>query len=288
VLVWWGDITWTYAIAGFGLLLFRGVSNRVRLVVGLVLAIVPYLVWTALDGGRLGLIFLDPDDWAHYAKQLVEVARSGTYVDTIGVQAIFALVFQAPMFAQYYPSLVGRFLLGYAAGANRLFERDGADHLVLFRRLAIGGLAVGLPCVLLILSAGGRVDLIGRLGYEWRPTMWALFFIGEQLGLAVAYVGIVVLLVQRPRWRRGLSIVAPAGRMPLTVYVLQSVLATSLFYGRGLGLEPPGAAGCLAIALGLFAGEVVIAHIWLRYFRFGPLEWMWRSLVYMKRQPMRV
>jgi uncharacterized protein len=94
--------------------------------------------------------------------------------------------------------------------------------------------------------------------------------------------------VQRPRWRRVLGIIAPAGRIALTTYVMQSVIATTLFYGRGLGLPPPGAAACLAIALAIFAVQVAIAHAWLRYFRFGPLEWLWRSLVYMKRQPMRV
>jgi uncharacterized protein len=192
------------------------------------------------------------------------------------------------MFVQFYPSLVGRFLLGYVAGAQRWFDRDGADHLVLFRRLAVGGVAIGLPCALLVVTGGGRVDLVDMLGLELLPVAFAILYTLQQLALAVAYVGIVVLLVQRPRWRRVLAVVAPAGRMPLTTYVLQSVIATTLFYGRGLGLDPPGTAACLAIALAIFAVEVCIAHAWLRHFRFGPLEWLWRSLVYLKAQPMRL
>lgn len=288
VLVWWGDITWAYAIAGFGLLAFRRTSNAARLLCGLVLAIVPYAVWVALDGGRIALLFMDQSDRIGQVLGLLATARDGSYVDAIRTHVVFALAWQAPMFVQFYPGLVGRFLLGYVAGAQRWFERDGADHLVLFRRLALGGVAIGLPCAMLVVTAGGRVDLTGVVGFELRPVTFAILYTLQQLALAVAYIGIVVLLVQRPRWRRMLGIVAPAGRMPLTTYVLQSVIATTLFYGRGLGLTPPGAAGCLAIALAIFAAEVAIAHAWLRYFRFGPLEWVWRSLVYLKRQPMRV
>ncbi|HEY5926003.1 MAG TPA: DUF418 domain-containing protein [Kofleriaceae bacterium] len=289
-LVWWGDITWAYAIGGFGLLLFRRVSNIVRLVVGLVLTIVPFTVWIALDGGRIGQLFLSQADWIRHMNGLIAAAQHGDYLDTVHAHLVFALVWQAPMWIQFYPSLVGRFLLGYVAGAQRWFERDGADHLVLFRRLAIGGLAIGVPCALLTVSMPPHFDLVGMLGYELRRIPFSLLYTLQHLALAAAYVGIVVLLVQRPRWRRVLAIIAPAGRMPLTTYVLQSVFATALFYtrGLGLGLDPPGAAGCLGIALAIFAGEVAIAHVWLRYFRFGPLEWLWRSLVYMKRQPMRV
>jgi uncharacterized protein len=244
-------------------------------------------VWIALDGGRVALLFFEPADFQRHFEELGAAIHAGSYVETMRVHAVFALVWQAPMFVQFYPSLVGRFLLGYVAGAKRLFERDGADHLPVFRRMAIGGLVVGLPCALAVVHVPG-FDLVGALGYELRRTTYGALYTLEQLALAIAYVGIVVVLVQQARWRRVLSVLAPAGRIPLTTYIFQSVLATTLFYARGLGLTPPGPAGLLAIALGLFALEVAIAHVWLRYFRFGPLEWVWRSLVYMKRQPMRV
>ena len=76
--------------------------------------------------------------------------------------------------------------------------------------------------------------------------------------------------------------------MPLTTYLMQSVIATSLFWGRGLGWHTPRAATTLGLCVVIFAAQVAMAHLWLRYFRFGPLEWVWRSLVYGKRQPMRV
>jgi uncharacterized protein len=109
------------------------------------------------------------------------------------------------------------------------------------------------------------------------------------LGLTGAYVAVVVLLMQRPAWRRLLMLVAPAGRMPLTTYISQSLICTSLFYGWGLGLAGHvSAAGCIAMSLVIFAAQVLACDLWLRRFRFGPLEWVWRSLVYLRRQPMRL
>jgi uncharacterized protein len=77
--------------------------------------------------------------------------------------------------------------------------------------------------------------------------------------------------------------------MPLTTYYMQSVVCTFLYYGWGLGWAGHvGAADTLGIALVIFAVQIAIAHAWLRYFRFGPLEWLWRTAVYWKRQPMRI
>jgi uncharacterized protein len=107
--------------------------------------------------------------------------------------------------------------------------------------------------------------------------------------MVATYVALVVLLVQRPVWRRLLSVVAPIGRMPLTVYLSQTVISTFVFYGWGLGVSGRvGTAGSWAIATAIFAAQVVACHLWLRRYRFGPVEWVWRTLAYGKRQPMRV
>ncbi|HEX3481039.1 MAG TPA: DUF418 domain-containing protein [Kofleriaceae bacterium] len=76
--------------------------------------------------------------------------------------------------------------------------------------------------------------------------------------------------------------------MPLTTYLGQTVIATFLFYGWGLGLSGQlGSAACLAIAIAIFALQVVACRLWLARFRFGPVEWLWRTLVYGRAQPMR-
>jgi len=95
--------------------------------------------------------------------------------------------------------------------------------------------------------------------------------------------------MQRPAWRRILRAVAPVGRMPLTTYFSQSLICTFIFYGWGLGWAGSlGAAGCIGLALVIFSVQIAICHFWLRSFRFGPLEWLWRTAVYLKLPPMRM
>ena len=79
-----------------------------------------------------------------------------------------------------------------------------------------------------------------------------------------------------------------AGRMAFTNYIMQTIICTTIFYGHGLGLfgsvERTGQA---TIVLAVWAFQLWLSPLWLRHFLFGPLEWTWRTLVYMKRQPMR-
>ena len=77
--------------------------------------------------------------------------------------------------------------------------------------------------------------------------------------------------------------------MPLTTYLSQSLICTAIFYGWGFGRAfTLRSAACVELALAIFALQVVVAHLWLRRFRFGPAEWLWRALVYLQRPQMRV
>jgi len=94
----------------------------------------------------------------------------------------------------------------------------------------------------------------------------------------------VALLMRRRLPRRLLTAIAPVGRMPLTTYLSQSLIATFVFYGWGLGwIGEVTMAGGIAIAAAIFAAQVVIAHLWLRRYRSGPMEWLWRAMVYRGR-----
>ncbi len=123
-------------------------------------------------------------------------------------------------------------------------------------------------------AAFRTMPLIARLG---------LILLSElvTLGVVAIYIAAVTLLMQRRLPRRLLMIVAPVGRMPLTTYLSQSLIATFIFYGWGLGWIGEVSIGeGVAIAAGIYAVQVVIANVWLRRFRSGPLEWLWRGLTY--------
>ena len=83
--------------------------------------------------------------------------------------------------------------------------------------------------------------------------------------------------------------VAPLGRMAFTNYVVQSVILGWIFYGYGLGFfGRMSAANCFVVVVLIYAAQIVFSIWWLRRFRFGPLEWLWRSLMYGRRQPLRL
>jgi uncharacterized protein len=82
---------------------------------------------------------------------------------------------------------------------------------------------------------------------------------------------------------------AGVGRTAFSNYLLQTVICTTIFYGHGLGLigyVERGTQFLIVIAVWVF--QIFITNIWLRYFRFGPAEWLWRSLTYWKLQPMKI
>jgi uncharacterized protein len=76
--------------------------------------------------------------------------------------------------------------------------------------------------------------------------------------------------------------------MALTSYLTHSACIVLLFYGIGLGLVGKmGAAGCVMLSVAIFTAQVVLSALWLKPFRFGPVEWVWRSLTYGRWQPLR-
>ena len=282
--LWWGDVTWSYALAGFALLLFRRRRDRTLLLWAAALTVIPQSV--ALLPGvseALAPIIPRPGDPPAFRAEFLAALRGDDYLTIVWAHVRQAAYHHGRNIVWFFPWLLGRFLLGAVAGRRGLFDHDGADQRPLFRRLVIGGFVCGV--------AGTGVHLWLRsdaMRGRFSPLIgkYAVIFSGEigVLGLVAFYVGAAVLLMQRPVWRRALRLVAPVGRMPLTTYLSQSLLCMFVFYGWGLGLSGRvGAAGCLVITLLLCCVQIVVSHLWLRRFRFGPTEWLWRRLTYGRR-----
>lgn len=107
--------------------------------------------------------------------------------------------------------------------------------------------------------------------------------------LALGYIGAFGFLWSAVQAVQRLLVpIAAAGRMALTNYLMQSVVCTLLFYGYGLGLhDRVGIAQGMGVAAILWGVQVVVSALWLRWFQYGPMEWLWRSLTYGQRMPMR-
>jgi uncharacterized protein len=288
VLLWWGDVVWGYALTGVALLLFRRRTNRALLVWAALLIVIPQIlravppVAAFVDGAMPG-----PRDRALFKAELfATLSRADDYAHLVHMQVLRGFYYFMAGAPWYIPWMLGRFLLGFVVGRNRLLE-ETATRLPLWRRLLAWGLAIGLTCGI----AKAFVTTYVRRGGTLSPWWELAFAIPDEAGvlaLSLAYLAALVLLMQKPSWQRRLMVLAPAGQMALTNYVGQSAVSTFIFYGWGLGLiGRVGPALCIPLTLVIFAGQLVISEAWLRHFQFGPLEWLWRSLTYGKRQPMR-
>jgi len=173
-------------------------------------------------------------------------------------------------------SILAMFLLGALIGKLGLY-RDVARHRTLFRN-------VFWICLPLGVIGNAVLTPIHAATPDFPPTgMWMLensLYAVAVPAMAVAYASGFAWLWSCG-WRSMLRWTAPAGRMALTTYVSQTLIGVALFYGVGLGLR--GRIGLVegtVLAIGIFAAQCLVAGLWLRWFRFGPIEWVWRRATY--------
>jgi uncharacterized protein len=160
-----------------------------------------------------------------------------------------------------------------------------------YRNLMIAGYGIGLPLAALAIReeiADHRL-MSARFGVSswgpWQPT--AMLLAGA--AVALAHVGLVMQVCRSGLLPRVRAALAAAGRMALTNYLGQTLVCVLVFDGWAFGQWGRfGIAAQLLLVLAIWAAQLIVSPLWLRRFQFGPMEWLWRSLTYWKRQPMRV
>ncbi|CEG26044.1 DUF418 domain-containing protein [Bacillus sp. B-jedd] len=275
-LIWPGDILITYAVIGFLALFFLRLSGKALLATGLLMYIIPNLflglLLTAADfsGMNASSVIFSEDE----AKNALQVYSSGTFAEITEMRiwewkesnnkgTIPILVL----------SILPLFLIG--AGLAKLkWLTEVKKHqkkLILFSIIAFG--------------AGLLIKLLPYYGWEGYSAEFLQDFFGGPL-LASVYGSLTALAVHNHAGRAG--VFASVGRMAMTNYLLQSIVSTFIFYGYGAGLY-----GSISIVTGtglavaIYIAQAAISRFWLKRFHFGPVEWIWRSITYMKFQRMR-
>ncbi len=292
VLLWSGDILHAYAVAGLLLLAFGEIGNRARFWLGLgfYLAMVALFLCGGLllsllpedAAAELGALSGDIEAQAAAASRVF--AEGGYWQATAQRAADFAMiVMQGSM--MMVPMALGVFMLGaWLVRSGRM--HDVAAQRGWFARLALWTIPLGLAMVALSVSIGTSFDGMRELGRMMLAT--GVMYLGN-LPLALGYLSLVVLALGVPGLSRVLSWLAPAGRMALTNYLAQSLVASTLFYGYGFGLwGQVGRAGQVLLVFAVFALQVAASRWWLARHRFGPMEWLWRWLTYGHRPAMRL
>ena len=290
-LLWAGDIVSIYALMGFVLLLFRRKSNRSLLKWALVLMIVPIASYMLLYAAFLA--FAPPDigtqiqsAQAEGWKNGKEIVLKSSYLEVVTGYNLDYVVgrYLGLIFNMRLPKILAMFLLGVYAYRIGVFQ-NLSHHKELIRKVMVFGLGLGLVGNLLMAALAGNEasfppslgGLLGVIGYAFGVP-----------ALALGIVAAVSLLWQSEAPKNALSILAPVGRMALTNYLMQTVICVVLFYGYGFGLFGQfRSTQASLIALAIFVFQIIASHVWLSYFKYGPVEWVWRQLTYKRRLRIR-
>ena len=311
-LLFWGDILYPYAMCALILFPFRKLSAKRLIVIGC-LFIVFKAGWSAVDAFQqlerrnlataadaAGKAGKKPSQAQAEARRALEAQRKqrkpsaeelekdaltwrGSPLEVIGARAKALAVWHAlPYYDPANCDIWSMMFIGM--GLFKLGVFSAARSYRFYVWMAVIGCLIGIPlnsysAWLAVKSNFDRVTvLFTHVAYDI-----------ERLPVALASMALLMILCKAgaARWLTGR--LAAIGQMALSNYILQSVVCSFVFTGYGFGLYGRleryqlyyAVAGCWAMSL-------AASPIWLRHYRFGPLEWCWRSLTYWKRQPMRI
>jgi uncharacterized protein len=268
-LIWNGDILTEYALAGFIVLPFLFGPRWLLIVAAL-----------AFFGVFLGMqAFPPPGLWpgtSALAQDVVEAHRiypTGGFLDILAFR-LRELPLIANLHVYILPRTIGLFLLGALAWRTGIL-RNPRRRLI----FSIAAICIGLGGGLILAHAARLIDG-GRIVLLAEPLGTILLALGYGAGV----IGIANLACGK----RLLGWAAPVGRMAFTNYLAQSVILGWVFYGYGLGLFGKlGVTSALAIGIAVYIAQVPFSAWWLGRYRYGPIEWLWRTLMYGAAQPMR-
>ena len=313
--IWDGDVLTMYALCAPFLFPFRKLKPRTLVITGLAfnLLVIPLLI-----GFRfIGLPYMRTtaekvasqveaketpnwwnqgvhDAWKEMSKEelpkredsLKEIARyRGPYLEIVKKRA--GELLWLPMGLLIYGWVVcGRMLIGMGLMKSGVFAASSSPST--YDKMIAWGYGIGLP--LMAFDVYHKVSHNFFLGKQLSYMLegWPLITLLGSLPVVVGHIGLLMKIVQSGSLPWLTRRPAAVGRMALTNYLGTSIICTTLFYGYGFDLYATLHRPLLwAIVLAVWTLQLLLSPIWLRYFRFGPAEWLWRSLTYWKVQPMR-
>lgn len=289
-LLWYGDILVAYACCALWVYLLRRKSPKTLLTVGLIVLSVAPILWL-LSGWAVQYW---PEEAYKNAvlnwKPNVEMIAKELAIYQGGWSAQMehriptSIEFQTFVFLFWAVWRAGGLMIvGMAFFKWGILTAERSKAF--YARLALICSAIGLPIVI--------YGMIRSINADWSYD-YAMFF-GRQfnymgsLFVSTGFIAAIMLLSKSETFLKRVRPLAALGRMALTNYFLQTIICTTIFYGHGLGLfGKVERTGQILIVFSVWVFQLIVSPLWLRHFRFGPAEWLWRSLSYMKRQPMRI
>ncbi|MCE7994874.1 MAG: DUF418 domain-containing protein [Roseivirga sp.] len=287
-LLWNGDVLVAYAICGFLMYYFRTKKTKVLFRTGIIFLAVGSAISLILG---YSVPFWEPGQF-EALRDRIWSPDSAAIMDEIStyrsnwerqmfMRAPSAFELQTQVFvSDTFWRVSGLMLIGMAFYKKRVFSTKQTKKY--YRQMVVYGLGAGVPLVVagVLLNFNSDWDFRQSFFYFSQLNYW-----GSVL-MAIGYVGIVMIIVKAYTQSGMLKRLAQVGRMALSNYLMQSIVCTFIFYGHGFGLFADldrSAQAFMVIVIWVFL--IVFSAVWLRFFRYGPFEWLWRSFSYGKIQP---
>ena len=267
-----GDILAIYAVIGAFSFRFRNKPSKTLITTGAAVYATATAGWLIL--GAFDAVAYSPV--APVSADAVQVLGNGSFGEVVVVHFFYWLVTLAVLTAVQGPAVFASFLVGIALGRTNILaepsrHRERSNRAL---RWSIPGLCLA--------AVGATLSLLGG---RWDALGFAVGFGGAPLVASGYIAGLAHILARRHRLS---ALLQAAGRMSLTVYLLESVVASTIAYGYGLGrFGETGPLAGVAIAGSIWLTLSGFAFAWMRYARFGPFEWALRSFTYGQRAPLR-
>jgi uncharacterized protein len=189
-----------------------------------------------------------------------------------------SLLFQSRIFKVF-----GMFLIGLVIGRTKFYNKLEENKKLLWW-IFVAGLLVGIPSNYLMAKLNETPGYTRLTVHGLKQTITYAFGV---VPLALAYAsGFALLYLLKPA-RQFLNALAPVGKMALTNYISHTIIGLFVFTQLGLGIQTMGPAAYTLFAVAVYFVQVLISTLWLKFFNYGPLEWLWRNATYGKFQPMR-
>jgi uncharacterized protein len=293
LLLWYGEILYFYGIAALFLFAFRNLRPRTLIIVGaLVLAtLVPKDIYNyvttqtaweeaqAAEQVQAGLA--EGEELDEEQQEALEGMR-GNYFKIIGTISGTLIWFQSSGLYEFmFFDTVGMMLIGMAFLKLGIITGERSNRFYLLMMLFGYGIGLGINAYETRLLLNSNFDTLA-----WEQAGMTYGF--GRVAMTMGHIGFWMIIC-RNGWLRWLTErLAAVGRMALTNYVMHSVFAAFIFTGIGFSMF-----GALQrhelyyVVAGIWLFQLIVSPIWMKHFRFGPLEWLWRSLTYVEKQPMR-
>ncbi len=213
-------------------------------------------------------------------NEMTRTLQSGTYTEILihrFYNEVLGIVFMVTPLS--VAVVLPLFLLGFYAGKKQIFRRTG-ELISSFRKVQTVSFLAGLLMSIIFIM----IEIANYKTYSWSLTVAngiIQYFTGILLG--TFYVTSIVVFCRKGSFKKFIQPLGHVGRMALTNYLMQSIICVLIFYGYGLGMfgQLSFFKGLL-LATAIFATQIVLSGLWLKYYAFGPFEWLWRMFTYKK------